>query len=31
MEYDVDIFDVVEFGDLELIKIFWLKEINIDW
>ncbi|MBS9770788.1 MAG: ankyrin repeat domain-containing protein [Trichodesmium erythraeum GBRTRLIN201] len=31
MEYDADIFDAVEFGDLESIKIFWSKETNIDW
>ncbi|WMX13173.1 ankyrin repeat domain-containing protein [Aureispira sp. CCB-E] len=31
MEYDADIFDAVEFGDLESVKMYWSKEMNIDW
>jgi ankyrin repeat protein len=31
MEYDADIFDAVEFGDLEIVKLYWTDEINIDW
>jgi len=31
MEYDADIFDAVEFGDLESVKMYWSKETNIDW
>lgn len=31
MEYDADIFDAVEFGDLESIKTYWTDQINIDW
>lgn len=31
MEYDSDIFDAVEFGDLETVKTYWKKEINIDY
>ena len=31
MEYDADIFDAVEFGDLDSVKRYWTKEINIDF
>lgn len=30
MEYDPDIFDAVEFGDLESIKLYLNENINID-
>lgn len=31
MEYDPDIFDAVEFGDLESVKMYWTNDINIDF
>lgn len=31
MNYDADIFDAVESGDLETIKSYWTKEIDIDF
>lgn len=31
MEYDGDIFDAAEFGDLETLKLFWTDQINVDW
>jgi len=31
MKYDADIFDAVEWGDLETVKIFWTDEIDVDW
>lgn len=31
MEYDSDIFDAVEFGDLETVKEYWTKDIDIDF
>lgn len=30
MKYDADIFDTVEFGDLESVKLYWSEETNID-
>ena len=31
MEYDADIFDAAEFGDLDTLKSYWSDQINIDW
>ena len=31
MEFDADIFDAVEFGDLQTVQSYWTEEINIDW
>ncbi|MFK7808086.1 MAG: ankyrin repeat domain-containing protein [Saprospiraceae bacterium] len=31
MEYDSDIFDAVEFGDLKSVKRHWTKEINVNF
>ena len=31
MEYNSDIFDAVEFGDLESLKKYWTKDININF
>ena len=31
MEYDSDLFDAAEFGDLDTLKSYWSNEININW
>lgn len=31
MEYNADIFDAVEFGDLTTLKIYWTDETDIDY
>jgi len=31
MEYDGDLFDAAEFGDLETLESFWTDQINVDW
>lgn len=31
MNFDPDIFDAIEFGDLESVKMYWTDEIDIDF
>jgi len=31
INYDPDIFDAVEFGNLDSIKMYWQKDIDIDF
>ena len=31
MEFDLDIFDAVEFGDLDTLKSYWKDSININF
>jgi len=31
MEYDADIFDAIEFGDLETVELYWSEKTNIDF
>lgn len=31
MEFDPDIFDAVEFGDLDSVKMYWTNKINVDY
>ena len=31
LTYDGDIFDAIEFGDLESVKMYWQKRIEIDY
>jgi ankyrin repeat protein len=31
LTYDRDIFDAIEFGDLESVKMYWQKRIEIDY
>ena len=31
MKYDGDIFDAVEYGELEQVKMFWTDEIDVNW
>ena len=31
LTYDADIFDAIEFGDLETIQSFWQEDIDIDY
>ncbi|MEN0048098.1 MAG: ankyrin repeat domain-containing protein [Bacteroidota bacterium] len=31
LETDPDIFDAIEFGDIETVKNYWTDHINIDW
>lgn len=29
--YDADIFDAIEFGDLESVKMYWREKIEVDY
>ncbi|MCG8329697.1 MAG: ankyrin repeat domain-containing protein [Chitinophagales bacterium] len=31
LKYDADIFDAIEFGDIETVKLFWTKHIDINF